>query len=174
MTLSQKIANDPKCRHDARAFDASNSDELFQNAWLKVYNYEQKNKEKAELINNHRAFFFRTLRSEFIDSVRKNKRRFLDIDKINETRIIDLDEELKTYKDYLTDWLEETPSDEMNLFYKNIINLVLICGSVKSAVEMCPMGKTKFNHYLQEAKQKFKDDFNRNANSDNLHCIDVV
>lgn len=174
MTLSQKIANDTKCRHDAKAFTSSEDDELFQNAWIKVYNYEQKNKDKASQVNNHRAFFFRVLRSEFIDSVRKNKVRTLDIERINETQIIDLDEELKTYKEYLTDWLEESPSDEMDLFYKNIINLVIICGSVKSAIDMCQMGKTKFNHYLQEAKQKFKNDFNRNANSDNLHCFDVV
>jgi len=174
MTLSQKIANDPSCKEAAKVFSKNDHDELFQNAWIKVFNYEKRNPEKAEAVKSYKSFFFRTLKSEFIDSTRRIKRRLLNIDEISESRIVSNNEEVKTYVDFLNDWIEEEPSDEMDLFYKNIINLVIICGSVKAAVEMCPMGKTKFNHYLQEAKRKFKYEFDRNANLDHVHCVDVV
>ncbi len=174
MNLSEKIANDPSCREAAKVFSPNDFDELFQNAWMRVNRYEKRNPDKAKEVKNHKSFFFRTLKSEFIDSTRRVKRRLLNIDEISESRIISDNEEVKTYADFLNEWIESKPSDEMDLFYKNIINLVIICGSVKAAVEMCPMGKTKFNYYLQEAKRKFKNEFDSIADSDNLHSFDMV
>ena len=174
MTLSEKIANDPKCREAGKVFSPNDFDELFQNAWIRVFNYEKRNPEKASEVRNYRSFFFRTMKSEFIDSTRRSKRRLLNIDDISETRIIDNQEESKNYNDHLSEWLEKKPTDEMDLFYKNIISLVIISGSVKAAVENCPMGKTKFNYYLQEAKRKYKNEYNRDANLDHLHSFDLV
>ena len=159
MKLTDKISNCEKCKSYAKMVDPVNYDDLFQDTWLDIWKYEERNPKKASEVVHHSTYFFRALRMNFLN---KNKKKTIlkNIDDINEKNIFSLNEpDSIPCEKFLYEWIDSKPEDELDFFYKNIINLVLQCGKVKDAIKLSNIKRSYFFIYYKTAKQKLKDDY---------------
>lgn len=175
MTLSERIANCPKCKEYSKIISPTGADDLFQNAWLDVWNYEQREPKKANSVKYHSTYFYRVLRMNYINSQRKIKKDIIPIERVNEGKII-MDDSVDQIppEAFLIEWMAQPPKDEIDLFYKNIITLVLRCKNTEDAIRMCNVKRTYFYKYLKIAKQKLKNDFILSTSNHNSHCNNMV
>jgi len=162
MSLSDKIAACPKCRSIAKKIDPENHDDLFQQAWLNIYEHEQRNPGISDRIKSHSAYFYRTVYNLFLAD-KGIEKKFLPL----RHKILDIDESINDTCSpaYLEEWLIRAPDDELHLFHQNLITLVIHCKRVKDAIELCGIPKSKFYHYLNQAKERLKDDYFEDANN---------
>ncbi len=175
MKLSEKISTCKICRENANWIDPNNADDLFQQAWLDIWEFEQRNPIKASQVRNYKSYFFRTLKTRMWNNA-KAKRHFLDIDFVNESKVQEVEEsDPNTPSEaFLLEWINSSPENEIDHFYKNIITLVLRCKNNNDAIRMLKMCRKEFYSHLKNAKQKLKDDFILSSNLDHIHRDSMV
>lgn len=174
MKLSDKIANCKTCLNNAKYIDSINPNELFQNTWIDIWEFEQRNPKKASEVVDHVFYFFRAMRRRKNREERKTVHHY-DIDNLNETLI----KEVVISSDipcqaFLEEWLKEKHEDEIEVFYRNIITLTINCKKKRDLVEMLDISPNSFYEQLNKAKQKLRDDFFRITNNNDIYNDIVV
>lgn len=183
MTLSEKIANCPKCMEYAKGFCNSHYKDLFQDTWLDIKIYEEKFPEKLKSIKCYKSYFWTSLSRRFRKSFMvKHIDRYGYLDSTEEADLI-TSERLSNFHQesnnippvaYLNEWLNEKPRDELHLFYKNIITLVLVCKDNNDVIRMIGMSKSKFYPHYKEAKQQLRHDYITTTNCNNVDRDSMV
>lgn len=169
MKLSDKIANCPICWEYAKSIDSVNADELFQQAWLDVWQYQNNNPDKSSQVMNHQNYFYGALKRKYWYN-KRTKRYYVSLDQINESKIQTSEEVTPDIPSeaFILEWISSKPENEIDMFYKNIITLVLRCKSIRDATRMCEIHPNRFYEYLKNAKQKLKDDFILSTNPNDI------
>ena len=173
MTLSEQIANCDVCKQYAKMIDPVNHDDLFQEGWMLVWEFENKKPKKAKEVRNHKRYFYSVLKHKFYKDF-KSKVRHVDVDVIDESQIIELSQDNLPPLAYMIEWMTERPDNQIALFYKNIFTLAIVCKNARDAAKYCGMSKSLFYLHYKKAKQQLKDDYLSTANPDHIHGGSLV
>lgn len=171
MTTSEQIMNCSTCRNYAKSIDPINHDDLFQDAWLRIFEKEQR--DPAWKAKAYKYYFYRTLKNAHHDR-KKAQQRYEWTEEIDEIKDYQEDRDGIPCEAFLIEWTTERTDDEDEQFYKNIVTLVLRCKNTHDAIRMCQISKTKFFEYLRTAKQKIRNEYIKttdNSNSDNNKLV---
>lgn len=165
MTLTNKIANCKICLDYAKVIGGKNYKDLFQDAWLDVREYEIKHPEKAAQVKNHSSYFYTALHFRNI----RNNNKYLKYRKHVKRYLEELEDFEGVGPDYceafLYEWVNNRTGEELEDFYKEIIHLVAVCKTKKTAYELAEMPKSKFYEYYKQAEKQLRDDFTRITNN---------
>lgn len=179
---SDLIATCETCRQYAIVIGGPDSDDLFNDAWLKIRNYEIRYPERV--IRNHKTLFYSALRGLMLDSKQSaynRKTLFTDIiTVVDENNAFDFPDVWEVESNILHDWLRRRTQDEHLRFLKNIVALVLKCKSVVAAAQATEdetgqrMSLRTFFKYLGEAKKEIDYEYFKSVDRHPLSLDDLV
>lgn len=166
LRASDKIANCEKCKKTAKKLAGRDWRELFQDTWLKIWEYE----EKGNRINDPVSYFYIIARNAskyrkttnedyqikyvFTEDITKVKPRKegLDIPRQDLRRIA------KSYID------SKTGDDEKD-YYRYFLDAIMQHDTIAEAAKEIGLGKTCFYNSLASLKQILQEELNRENDS---------
>jgi len=128
----------------------ANYKDLFQDAWLRVWECEQ----RGAVIREHKSYFYRTLLSVKLNNIEPHT------SPLPENLLSEIDRPtLRPPPAFLLEWIVEKTDDEEAQFHKNLIHLILRCKNKSDAINMTGIDRKNFYKYLRDAENRLKNDY---------------
>lgn len=159
---SDNIITCPTCKRYAKSIGGTDSDEIFNAAWLRVREVEIKFPDKE--IKDYRSYFHSALRSAMVDTKRKST-PYLFESQMAEGSIVKLinesQDEVTTDKwDFestvLMQWLQHPTADKTIRYLKKVVTLALESKTLKEAAKRLKVTDRYFYTLLKNAEKEIE------------------
>jgi hypothetical protein len=159
LKASDIIANSEFCKLKAKQLGGDNWGEIFNEAWLRIREQEL----KGNTIESPLDYFYLTAlnlsKYRHTQSKRQIKTVSLSYEEVNLAEEIGQDH-TSEFKAIAYDFIKQTSGDEIDVFYREFCELILISKSLQTARHKSGLDRTTFYRLLKELKARLNEIYN--------------
>ena len=158
MKASDIIADSEFCKLKAKQLGGDNWREIFNEAWLRIREQEL----KGNTIKSPLDYFYLTALnlSKYRKAREKKRIKTVSLDyEINIAEEVGQDH-TSEFKAIAYDFIKQTSGDEIDTFYREFCELILISKSLQTARDKSRLDRTTFYRIFKELKTRLNDIYN--------------
>ena len=158
MKASDIIADSEFCKLKAKQLGGDNWREIFNEAWLRIREQEL----KGNTIKSPLDYFYLTALnlSKYRKAREKKRIKTVSLDyEVNIAEEVGQDH-TSEFKAIAYDFIKQTSGDEIDTFYREFCELILISKSLQTAREQSRLDRTTFYRIFKELKTRLNDIYN--------------
>ena len=155
MKASDIIANSEFCKRKAKQLGGDNWREIFNEAWLRIREQEL----KGNTIESPLDYFYLTALnlSKYRKPREKKRIKTVPLDyEINLAEEIGQDH-TSEFKAICYDYIKQTTTNEIDTFYREFCELILLSSSIQTARKKSGLDRTTFYRVFKELKTQLND-----------------
>lgn len=158
MKASDIIADSEFCKLKAKQLGGDNWREIFNEAWLRIREQEL----KGNTIKSPLDYFYLTALnlSKYRKAREKKRIKTVSLDyEVNIAEEVGQDH-TSEFKAIAYDFIKQTSGDEIDTFYREFCELILISKSLQTARDKSRLDRTTFYRIFKELKTRLNDIYN--------------
>jgi len=158
LKASDIIADSEFCKRKAKQLGGDNWREIFNESWLRIREQEL----KGNTIKSPLDYFYLTALNLSKYRKPREKKRIKTVPLDYEVNIAEEvgQDHTSEFKAIAYDFIKQTSGDEIDTFYREFCELILISKSLQAAREQSRLDRTTFYRIFKELKTRLNDIYN--------------